>query len=104
MNQEQLTTLADFYYTKLVKDGAIPKKMEESAYATGSNGNQVRDHLAWACTYVKTLIENFEELAIPEAQQWLGFIQGALWRDGVFSAEDMRQHDRGNFQDGDLDG
>ena len=51
---------------------------------------EVRLHIRWMLDE----IEKFGPEDHDKAQRWLGFIQGALWADGVFSIDQMREHNK----------
>lgn len=93
MRAKHVLKLADLYYDDLVGQGGItPKKADENFIVNKSSLGEVtaEAHLAWACTYIKLLVSKNE---LDLAEQWLGFVQGAMWMLGRFSIEEMRQHD-----------
>jgi hypothetical protein len=92
MTPEIVVKLADFYFAELVKSGAVPMKADETKYANTSSLNERLNHLAWACNYIKKLATEHGHEGVALAQQWLGFVQGALWDAGIFSIEEMRKH------------
>jgi hypothetical protein len=98
MTAQQICKLADFYLAALVRAGAQPRKRDENLY--GGTGAAYNDHLAWACTYIKKLATEHGVEGIVVAQQWLGFVQGALWAWGIFTPEEMREHDLEEFPNG----
>jgi hypothetical protein len=95
MERQRILKLSDKYYAELVQHGVTPIKMDENKYV-GSEVLQRENHVAWACLQVKQFVA-MEQLVV--AQQWIGFIQGALWDMGWFTIEEMRQHDIEALQD-----
>lgn len=49
-------------------------------------------HARFMCGEIKRLV--VEEQKLDKAQRWLGFLQGILWTHGIYSIEDMRNHNR----------
>jgi hypothetical protein len=99
MKKKLILKLADLYYAELLKRHSIPKKIDEHTYMDGYGGDRMalENHLAWACQYIKTLVAEHGTDGVSMAQQWLGFVQGALWATGIFTIEEMRQHDIGEM-------
>jgi hypothetical protein len=89
---KKLRKMAAFYHLALVdKGGTGPRKMDENTYVTDAvmQDGQAHDHLVWCCEQVM----KFADLGQTEiGEQWLGFVQGALWALGYFTIEEMRQH------------
>jgi hypothetical protein len=46
------------------------------------------DHI----TYMVDQMETWGPEKMEKACRWLGFIQGALWADGVYSIEELKRH------------
>jgi hypothetical protein len=47
------------------------------------------------CHYMLDEIEGFiQEGRMEKVFRWLGFIQGCLWRSGVFTVEELKNHNR----------
>jgi hypothetical protein len=44
------------------------------------------DHIKW-------MLEELPE-DLDKANRWLGFIQGVLWANGMYTIDDMREHNR----------
>lgn len=91
MTAQQICKLADFYLAALVRAGAQPSKRDENLY--GGDNLDAQNHLAWCCKYIKKLATEHGYEGIVVAQQWLGFVQGALWSWRIFTPEEMRKHD-----------
>lgn len=48
-------------------------------------------HCRWMVSRIPGLLE---EGRIDKANRWLGFVQGYLWTTGVYSIEEMREHNK----------
>lgn len=51
-------------------------------------------HALWMVNDVLTRMEA-GDMDEGKANRWLGFIQGALWAAGLFTIDDMREHNIG---------
>lgn len=100
MKPSKILALSTLYYEELVaRGGTGPRKMPEDTYVDLTNQgdwNVFRNHCAWACTYIKELVEA-EEYAT--AQQWLGWVQGSMVAMGIYTIEEERAHDVPNGYD-----
>jgi hypothetical protein len=91
MSKEKLLELVDLYEAELLDLGAVARRIDEGVLVVpGVSHNVLRDHLLWCCEHVKELAAGRGE--VSAAQQWVKFIQGALWAMGDFSISDMRGH------------
>ena len=92
MIAEKLKRMAALYHTALVdKGGTGPKRMDVNTYITEEvvKSGAAHDHLVWCCDQVR----HYAEIGETEiGEQWLGFVQGALWASGYFTIEELRQH------------
>ena len=55
-------------------------------------------HVRWMCQEVQRLAAD-EMITPPDSRvekihRWLGFIQGSLWSDNIFTIDEMREHNR----------
>lgn len=57
-------------------------------------------HVWWA---VKQCREFVEAYRLEKAFRWLGFIQGALWQAGIYSIEELANHNKPDGEPTDLD-
>ncbi len=91
MSKQKILELADLYQAELMRMGAVASRIDEGVLVVpGVSQSVLRDHLAWCCEHVRWLVTQYDQVAA--AQQWVKFIQGALWAMGDFSIEDMRRH------------
>lgn len=45
--------------------------------------------------YIRTMPVKMVDLAdFPKLNRWLGFMQGVLWANGIYSLDDLRTHNR----------
>jgi hypothetical protein len=49
-------------------------------------------HLVKMCQTVQEMLS--KEAELDKVNRWLGFIQGVLWCEGLFSINEMREHNR----------
>ena len=48
------------------------------------------------CYNMLDKIDEFAEIDIEKAFRWLGFVQGCLWSENIYSIDDLRYHNKGN--------
>jgi len=77
-------------YRKKFEELDIPKR--QSTHDSLPNSN---DEFLSHCYGMLDEMEVFlQEGRLDKAFRWLGFIQGCLWRSGVYSVEEMKNHNR----------
>ena len=54
------------------------------------------DHLL---EMIPKAIQFIYDQRIEKAMRWLGFIQGSLWTHGIFTIEEMKNHNRGTEEE-----
>lgn len=67
------------------------KKTAELCVSSIQPASDVISHIYKMCPKVKVFLD---EGRIEKAMRWLGFIQGALWVEGVYDIEEMKDHNR----------
>lgn len=91
MIQEQLIEILDYYTDVLEGRGCMsvrhPNTLKESCRKDRIN------HVLWMCEEVKEIASKGN---LDKAYRWLGFIQGCAWDFGLFSIDEMRDHNRQN--------
>jgi len=75
--------LASFYYGHLMQAGHNPICNQEAT----TPDDRMR-HLCWMCTQIVAHVDENPE----KYDRWLGFIQGVLWAQDVFTIEQLRRH------------
>ena len=55
------------------------------------DGGGYLEHISWMSSETKRLALDGK---IEKANQWLGFIQGVLWSKGIYTIEQMKDHNR----------
>ena len=93
MTKEQTKKVFGFY-VKILKDlGYEPvnyKKFPEFS-DDEDQSRVVLNHTLWMCEEAAGIADQ----DMDKAYRWLGFVQGALWSYGIFSIDDMREHNQG---------
>ena len=88
MTPEQVVAACEKYREAIQSRGYTAERA-----ATDKKGpprSAVYPHLVWMCEQTKVAAsENMEK-----ACRWLGFIQGVLWSQGIYSIDEMRDDNR----------
>jgi len=91
MTLDQVQTVLVAYEERLRELEADPKRADTSL--TRPSEAQALRHLAWMCQQMREVLKsdspNSEKVA-----RWLGFVQGVSWMTGLFSIDEMRDHNR----------
>jgi len=94
MNGPHLIRLLKMYNDALYNRGVVAVRTKDKDIPL--------QHIQWMC------MEMWEKLNRPQhdsaeaaaliakGMRWLGFIQGVLWREGVFTIDEMRDHNTTN--------
>lgn len=77
---DKTLVMAGGYYEHLAERGVSPVQ-----------GGERLEHCAWMCKRILTETSSFGEV---KANRWLGFVQGWLVADGVFTIDECRTHSR----------
>lgn len=87
MTTQQIITLVGMYEQtlKLIKSERAEYSLHNPSHA------QALGHAVHMCSQIKGLVA---EKKIDKAHRWLGFLQGILWTQGIFSIDEMRAHNR----------
>lgn len=92
MKTEQMTKLLKHYYSLLETKGYEPIKVEgkDLPIEEIKYNKHMLNHICWMCQEAQQYVtENSEK-----TNRWLGFIQGVIWTSGIFTIDDMRDHNR----------
>ena len=77
-------------YRKKFEEMGIPKKeTPRSSFPTSD-----KDFLAHLHKMLDEMEVFIQEGRMEKVFRWLGFIQGCLWRIGVYTVEEMKNHNR----------
>jgi hypothetical protein len=92
MTTDQVLKVIGYYQEHL--DRRFGAEPEEFGYGhvvcvEADGHRRPRNHLASMCDQIRAFIEADE---VEKAMRWLGFMQGAFWALGVFTLNDLRQH------------
>ncbi len=66
-------------------------KKELSPFTEDPNFAEQYKHILWMLRQIPGFLEEGRK---EKVNRWLGFIQGALWADGVYTIEEMKDHNR----------
>ena len=85
MNAAQIITIIDNYQKtlKLLKPQRAPYDLRNPSHA------EALGHAVHMCDQIKGLVA---EKKLDKAHRWLGFLQGILWTQGIFTIDEMRAH------------
>lgn len=96
MTSEQLNQLLDVYSAELQRRGIKPERQDPTRTpdvlwaAHDTDVNLGLYHALWMVEEMKTFtLEQWEK-----SMRWLGFVQGCLWVLGVYTIEEMKDHNR----------
>jgi len=88
MEVYRVLEILEIYEKLLVKRGAKPVKMERG---NPFSREKSLDHLL-------SMIPQMREFAVSGKKdklfRWLGFMQGVLWMNGIFTIEQLKNHNR----------
>ncbi len=85
MTKEQVLQVVSEYRTYLGQAGDGPQQIDHNLAPT--RGEALR-HLLFMCDHVEKMVEE----DIEKAMRWLGFMQGVFWSQGIFTLNDLREH------------
>lgn len=92
MTNDKLVEVFQFYREELLKSGVHGHQLDDPTTPVGSIPLEVQlGHLVYMC---ETAIGFVQEGRTEKAFRWLGFIQGVLWKQGVFTLEGLKNHSR----------
>ena len=94
MTREKLKLVFQKYREHLdtIYPKVAPRQMTE-AESQGPVGNLSRidttAHFKFMCDEAQSFVDQGR---VEKAMRWLGFLQGALWMDDVFTLDDLKKH------------
>ena len=71
-------TLLTFYRAEFVRLGIKPQR-----------GGVALQHAAWMIEECNNFVNSAD---VGKINRWLGFVQGVLWKEGIFTIDQMRDH------------
>ena len=91
MTENQVLAVLDLIDKRMHRSfpEAAPKQYPHLIPAYEAEETTWRDHVLWMTQNTRDLIQNKR---IEKAMRWLGFIQGILWAQKVYTIEDMKNH------------
>jgi len=77
-------------YRKKFEEMGIPKRR----FPHGSLPKSDNDFLAHCHGILDEMEKFIQENRMEKVFRWLGFIQGCLWRAGIYTVEELKNHNR----------
>lgn len=91
MTLEQIKNLLDNYELKLAEINACDEEILSKAYIQKSH----IEHAVGMIPKMRAMIDPFPDLPVPDKfHRWLGFLQGVLYCNGIYTVDEMREHNR----------
>lgn len=97
MDLERVKAIVDYYDWMLRKQEFLPEKFpdDEMIDDLSDFGN------CGAKRHVRAMIAEMQSMIVEgrteKCMRWLGFIQGVLWTDGMFTLEELKNHSRPDY-------
>lgn len=92
MEKERVRRVLEYYRYVLVQKGATGKNYPHSDLI--STEQAALDH---CLNMIDKVLVFIQEDRMDKVFRWLGFLQGVLWMQGVFTLEDVKNH---NWKEG----
>lgn len=104
MDATKILEVLDIYDKRLADfkhDPVIPERANPTEHYRGPDTNRAKlCHVWWAVGQTKVFVQ---EGRLEKAFRWLGFIQGALWFAGIYSVEELANHNKPAGEESNLD-
>jgi len=92
MTSEKLIQVFTMYQGELAVAGVQPVQLVEYESTGVEMGGEVSlGHLAWMCGEAICLVTAGRT---EKAFRWLGFMQGVMWMQGIYTLDDLKNHSR----------
>ena len=91
MTNDQVRRVIVKYREHLNGLGFIPKNYSNDHRTSSVSVYRLR-HICWMCDEVENMLDH--NVDTEKVHRWFGFIQGVLCADGIYSIEEMREHNR----------
>lgn len=89
MNEEKAREILGIYRKKFEELGVPKRKFLPNEFSKTD-----RDFLAHCHAMLDEMEVFIQEGRMEKVFRWLGFIQGCLWRIGIYNIEEMKNHNR----------
>lgn len=89
MTKDQVIEAISIYESKLVTLGFEEKRFTTNGVLPTSR--QVGSHALWMCRQVQAAIADEK---LEKAMRWLGWVQASVWLLGLFSIDNLKDHNR----------
>lgn len=83
MTNEQIFSITYLYSNKLT-------------LITNINENPELTHCLWMLSMIRSFVSNSDDR--EKTMRWLGFVQGVLYTKGIYTIDEMREHNRNNIK------
>jgi hypothetical protein len=92
MTDKHLTKVALLYLKKLQELHVKPQRHD--GIKPTDEATVRLEHAGWMCQKIIGYVESdFRE----KASRWLGFVQGMLWYEQIYSVDEMREHNKADL-------
>lgn len=88
MAPEKVRRAVEDYRDFIEQAGISPEQLMDRC---PKNDEEAMAHIA---SMFDRLFEFLDQGRIGKAYRWLGFIQGALWRSGIYNVNDLKYHNK----------
>jgi hypothetical protein len=91
MTKEQTLDVLATYEAHLHKLGYEPARADAAEPPIGrvDRASVLCNHVLWMIGEMRTFIAEGRD---DKVNRWLGFVQGVLWTTGLYTIDDMREH------------
>jgi len=83
MKDEKFSEICEIY-----KERVLPFQITEPC-----NYGETYKHILWMLWRIPFFVKEGRR---RKANRWLGFVQGFLWANGIYTIEEMKEHNRPN--------
>jgi len=90
MTRQKISEVINLYRTKLIKMGVKSKEINHKKFVRHKR-KEILSHCLWMLPKMAQFVKEGE---MGKVNRWLGFIQGDLWYAGIYTLEDLRNHNR----------
>jgi hypothetical protein len=87
--------LLKFYQEEFKKLSLRPVRFEGKDDFLPKNSMVSSQHAAWMIDEMVRFMEESQKWTVQDAlkvSRWIGFVQGVLWQNNIFTIDELRQH------------
>jgi hypothetical protein len=89
VNPQKIRDVVALYKTRLEEMGITPRQMSHSM-----RNPSIRESLSHCYYMLNELIPFMEHGRTRKMFKWLGFVQSAFWICGIYTIEELKEHNR----------